>query len=208
MTNSYQNGKIYKIADIGENKCYIGSTCQKLYDRMTGHRYDYKRYKKGLKHKIKSVELFEEYGLENCFIRLMEEYPCSNRKELNQREGFFINTMDCINKKVAGRSKEEYKDENKEWYKEYYRNYYAKNKQKQQQQLNDLKRNNPEKYKERKHNDYIKHKEKRQQMMKEYYERTKEERKQKLKEYRDTHKEHKRQYDKEYREKKKQQQPQ
>ena len=28
--NRYENGKIYKITDVGYNKCYIGSTCESL----------------------------------------------------------------------------------------------------------------------------------------------------------------------------------
>ena len=29
-SSKYQNGKIYKITDIGYSKCYIGSTCESL----------------------------------------------------------------------------------------------------------------------------------------------------------------------------------
>ena len=29
-SSKYQNGKIYKITDIGYSKCYIGSTCEKI----------------------------------------------------------------------------------------------------------------------------------------------------------------------------------
>ena len=43
--NKYANGKIYKITDIGYNKCYIGSTIQPLCKRMLGHRQDYKLFK-------------------------------------------------------------------------------------------------------------------------------------------------------------------
>ena len=75
----YTNGKIYRITDKGENKFYVGSTCQKLYDRMSGHRYDYKRYQNGLSNKKTVAELFDEYGVENCIIQLIEEYPCNNR---------------------------------------------------------------------------------------------------------------------------------
>ena len=30
MENKYQNSKIYKIVDVGYNKCYIGSTVEEL----------------------------------------------------------------------------------------------------------------------------------------------------------------------------------
>ena len=53
MTNKYSSGKIYKIeSDVGD-KIYIGSTVKKLLcDRMTGHRYDYKKWKNGDKQRI------------------------------------------------------------------------------------------------------------------------------------------------------------
>ena len=49
MENKYKRGKIYKIVDVGYNKCYIGSTAEKtLSNRMSRHRYDYKIYKQTL----------------------------------------------------------------------------------------------------------------------------------------------------------------
>ena len=44
--NRYENGKIYKIVDTGYNKCYVGSTCESLSQRMARHRKDYARYLK------------------------------------------------------------------------------------------------------------------------------------------------------------------
>ena len=45
--NRYENGKIYKLVDVGYNKCYIGSTCESLSKRMERHRKQYKEYSKG-----------------------------------------------------------------------------------------------------------------------------------------------------------------
>ena len=36
--NRYENGKIYKITDIGYNKAYVGSTCESLSKRIERHR--------------------------------------------------------------------------------------------------------------------------------------------------------------------------
>ena len=44
--NKLKNGKIYKIVDVGYNKCYIGSTCESLSQRMARHRKDFRRWKK------------------------------------------------------------------------------------------------------------------------------------------------------------------
>ena len=66
MENKYQKGQIYKIVDIGYNKCYIGSTIESLSNRMSKHRTDYKRHKDGLRKNIKSFDLFDEFGVGNC----------------------------------------------------------------------------------------------------------------------------------------------
>ena len=71
--NKYHNGKIYKIVDVGYNKCYVGSTTEKLSMRMVRHRSDYKRYKNGKINKITSFDLFDTYGIENCKIELVEK---------------------------------------------------------------------------------------------------------------------------------------
>ena len=114
--NKYQNGKIYKIVDVGYNKCYIGSTCESLSKRMAKHRYTYSNYLKGKKGAtIRSFILFDEYGIDNCKIELIENFPCLNKDELRKREGNFIKETDCLNKQVAGRTKEEYRTEFKEF---------------------------------------------------------------------------------------------
>jgi hypothetical protein len=58
--------------------------------------------------------MFEEFGLDNCKIELIENFPCNNREELHAREGFHIQHNDCINKVVPGRSRKEYREQNKE----------------------------------------------------------------------------------------------
>ena len=71
INNKYHNGKIYKITDIGYNKCYIGSTCEELSQRMARHRIKYKCFLNGsIQDKTRSFDLFNEYGIENCKIEL------------------------------------------------------------------------------------------------------------------------------------------
>jgi len=86
MENKYKRGKIYKIIDVGYNKCYIGSTAEKtLSNRMSRHRYDYKIYKQTLNEKMTCFDIFDEYGIENCKIELIENYPFNNIEELRKR---------------------------------------------------------------------------------------------------------------------------
>ena len=116
MTNNkYNNGKIYKITDTAYNECYIGSTVQTLSRRIAGHRSQHKQFFKHNKGRFVSVStLFENYGLENCKIELLELCPRNSLIELRQREGYYIKTLECVNKNIAGRTKQEYVNENKD----------------------------------------------------------------------------------------------
>jgi len=131
---NYNNTKIYKIWSIKGPKIYIGSTTKdKLCDRMATHRKDYKKWKLGKCNKTTSFDLFEEYGLENCFIELIEARECNNKDEKNKLEGGYIRTLKCVNKNIAGRTQNEYSKEyyelNKEHIKEYSKEYYELNKE-------------------------------------------------------------------------------
>ena len=124
-SSKYQNGKIYKIIDIGYSKCYIGSTWEKLNSRMSHHRYRY-RNKTG---QTSSAILFDEFGVENCKIELIEYYPCNNLEELRKREGHYIQNTDCVNKRIAGRTGKDYYNDNIEELREKHRQYGRDNKE-------------------------------------------------------------------------------
>ena len=110
--NVYQNGKIYKIVDVGYNEQYFGSTTVELSTRMSRHRAKYREYNKTQKSFYSSFILFDKYGIENCKIELVEIYPCDSKDELTRKEGQWIKNVDCVNKCVAGRTKKEYHDDN------------------------------------------------------------------------------------------------
>ena len=115
ITNKYHNGKIYKITDIAYNKCYIGCTTEELSQRMARHRNDFKRFVNGnLKGYIRSYDLFNEYGVENCKIELIEYYKCDTLQELRKKEGEHIKNTECVNKYVSGRTQKEYREDNKD----------------------------------------------------------------------------------------------
>ena len=95
MDNKYQKGTIYKITDIGYNQCYIGSTCEKLCHRMAKHRSECKLFLKGNKKSMGSYDLFNQYGVENCKIELVEYFPCDSLQELRKKEGEVIKNTDC-----------------------------------------------------------------------------------------------------------------
>ena len=109
MLLNYREGNIYKIYNTITDDIYIGSTAQKLCERMRGHRqqsklkphFNYPTYK-----------AFREHGIENFFIELLEKCTCNDRGELRKTEGDFIRTLKpSLNKRIEGRlNKEHYQD--------------------------------------------------------------------------------------------------
>ncbi len=111
----YKNGKIYKIESCSGDKIYIGSTTKKyLCQRFYEHKSSYKRWKDGKCTKTMAFELFDEYGLDQCKIILLELCPCESKDMLTAREAFYIKNNECVNKQIPQRSKLEYYADNKE----------------------------------------------------------------------------------------------
>jgi hypothetical protein len=157
-----QNGKVYKIEPLNgeEGDIYVGSTAkQYLSQRMTKHRTSYKYWKEGKASYITAYNLFDKYGLENCSIILLETYPCNSKDELRAREGFHMRNLECVNKRIEGRTLAEWRENNKEEMKEKIRewrilnpdkiieaskNYYDNNKESIKDKSRDFYANNKE----------------------------------------------------------------
>ena len=126
---NYEKAKVYKIWSTAGDKIYIGSTTKDfLSQRMDTHRSGYKQWKKGNNTLTRSFNLFDEYGIENCFIELLEAKVCNSKDELKQLEGKYIRSMACVNKYIPDRSKIEYREDNKDKIKEQKKEYYDDNK--------------------------------------------------------------------------------
>ena len=121
--NRYEKGQIYKIVDVGYNKCYIGSTCEALSRRFERHTSRYKRNVGD----TRAVLLFDEFGVENCRIERIEKLPCNSKEELLQREGYYIQNTECVNRCIAGRTAKAYYEQNKEDIKAKSRQHYHDN---------------------------------------------------------------------------------
>jgi ribosome-interacting GTPase 1 len=109
---NYNQAKIYKIeSDLGD-KIYVGATTkEKLSQRMAQHRYSYKIWKEGNNKCCSSNQLFDEYGIDNCRIVLIESCPSTSIDEIKARESFFIRTLNCVNKTIPDRTKQEYRND-------------------------------------------------------------------------------------------------
>lgn len=106
----YQKGKIYKIT--AGDLTYIGSTCEPtLAKRLAKHTTDFKLWKNGGRRYISSFSLIE---LGQYEITLLELCPCGSKDELRGRERFYIETNDCVNQRIEGRTKQEYYIDKKE----------------------------------------------------------------------------------------------
>ena len=77
----YSTGKIYKIVNHKYREIYVGSTRLTLGER-------FKRHKDLAKSRgyMKIYKYLNKIGWDFVKIVLLEEYPCSSRKELEKRE--------------------------------------------------------------------------------------------------------------------------
>jgi hypothetical protein len=137
----YQKSKIYKIT--GGGLTYYGSTVQKLSRRLRIHINDKNYYNKN--GSVNQILDTDDYKID-----LIEDYPCNTKKELLEREKWWIENNVCINKLTPIQTEEEIKikkkiyqqnhkemsaiatkkweDKNKEYRKEYLKNWYLKKK--------------------------------------------------------------------------------
>jgi len=104
----YQDGKIYKIT--GNGMTYFGSTINSLDVRFSQHVCE--KYKYDNK-KCTSKLIIDT---EKAIIELVENFPCNSRKELEQRERYWIENNECVNKSIPCRTHEEYLQYLKEYY--------------------------------------------------------------------------------------------
>lgn len=153
----YSKGKIYKIISDHVNLPYIGSTISSLAKRFSEHRCLYRKY---VSDKCTNHEVFQIICDKSAKIELLEKYPCSSRSELLAREGYWIQKIPCVNKKVPGRTHKEkldlrrkrtnnnrikiriqrrdYAKRKKEHITAYMKNYYLENKESYNKKRNEI----------------------------------------------------------------------
>jgi len=164
----YKNAKIYKITDIAYTKMYIGSTCQPLSKRFSNHKALFKLWKDGKKGKVTSYDLFDEFGIENCKIELIENFACNCKDELQKKEGEHIRNNDCVNKYIPCQTQKEYREANKDNIKDNKKKYYIDNKDNINEKQKKYREANKEKIKNNKKKYYIDNKDNINEKQKEY----------------------------------------
>lgn len=106
-------GYIYKISSPNLDKFYIGSTTQTLNKRFNNHKNKFKRFKQQKETKYSLFDLFELDNINN--FKIEELVIVNDIIDLRRTEGEFIKMeRNCVNKKIDGRTKQEYYMDNKE----------------------------------------------------------------------------------------------
>jgi len=140
-------GKIYKLYSKEQNITYIGSTAQYyLSRRLDNHKSTYKCY---LNHKSNYVTSFKILECEDYKIELLEDYPCANKKQLKDRERWYIENNECVNKNIPSRTQAEWRQDNREYIKDYNKEYKEVNIDKIKARGNEYYTNNIDKIKAR-----------------------------------------------------------
>jgi len=142
----YQLGKIYKLTSPSNNLVYYGSTAQKhLSTRIASHIRDYNCY---LNNKGDYTYSFKVLECEDYKYEVIEEYPCNNRKQLKDRERWYIQNNECVNKNIPNRTMAEWREDNKEHILEYDKKYREANKDKIKENEKEWREANKDKIKE------------------------------------------------------------
>ena len=131
--NIYESGKIYKLQCI-DGHYYIGSTTQKLNHRFNNHKTSSKNGTS------KAYKYINSIGWDDVQIELIEDFPCTIKSELNEREEYYISQSKtdnlCLNINSAQLTIEKRKENMKKYYEEnkdaiieYHQEYKEKNKE-------------------------------------------------------------------------------
>ncbi len=95
-------GYVYAIRSHLTEKVYVGSTQSPLSVRMAGHRADFKFFNSGKKNFVSSFEVIE---CGDAYIEALEVVEFNDKAELIARENHFIRTLDCVNRRIEGRTR-------------------------------------------------------------------------------------------------------
>src|SRR5271166_3852804 len=95
--SDFEIGFVYKIIHNQSNICYVGSTFNRLSNRMNRHKQDYNRWLNGKFNNCGIYSYFQQFGIENFKIILIKEYKVINRRHLETKEQLWINKLKSVN---------------------------------------------------------------------------------------------------------------
>ena len=127
--HDFSKGKLYKLVSDFTEQVYVGGTIQELSVRKSEHEKGCDRW---INEKPNSpyVSSFELLKLGECRIELLENFPCNNRRELEERERYWIeHTPNCVNKVIPFRTAEEKRERMQKYNQKYDAENYILNKE-------------------------------------------------------------------------------
>ena len=126
-----KTGYIYEIYSLDKKIRYFGSTTQQVCKRIATHKATCKRWKNGKTNFTSSYLIIET---DDWDYKTIEKLLFNDPFELKNRERWYIENNDCVNKQIPNRSLKEYgkeyREANKEEKKEKNKEYYEANKEK------------------------------------------------------------------------------
>ncbi len=115
-------GRIYKIVAIDpefkEEHTYYGSTTKPVKSRYSSHICNYNKGKG-----TSAKQVFDTYGVKNCYIYQLEEINCDTIDDLRKKEAEYIINNPCVNKKIPYICPDDRKRLSAEYFREYYMNH-------------------------------------------------------------------------------------
>ena len=116
----YSKTKIYIIRSPNTTNVYVGATTSTLVKRFSEHNC---RFKSGKRSQTRAAKVLE-HG--DCYIELLERYPCLDKDESNAREKYWMRQFDehKVNKNIPTGIKIKPSKNKKEYHKNYWKQWY------------------------------------------------------------------------------------
>jgi hypothetical protein len=144
--------KIYKLIDNTNDNVYIGSCCSSLKTRLSKHKCSYEIF---LFNNIKSYEIIKNGDYIKSFdiikngdykIELLEDCNVKTKEELLEREGYYIENNECLNKNIPDINYKKYYNDNIIKNNYYQKEYYKKKIEKEYRKAKKYRKANKERF--------------------------------------------------------------
>lgn len=96
---------MYQIVSDSANLRYVGATTKSLEERFLRHKLQKIHYERSKYNRVTSYDVLEH---PDARIELLEQ--CDTKKQLRERERFYIESRDCVNHNIPGRSRSEWNE--------------------------------------------------------------------------------------------------
>ena len=142
-----KTGYIYEITSKIDNKRYFGSTFNEVEKRIKQHINSYSYYCKGKASFLTSFHIISDNQFD---FRMLEKLENTTPQMLHERERFYIENNECVNKAIPNRNSAEYYIDNSQKLKDNMNSHYKND-------INNYRTNKLRRYHEKKQKQYEKY---------------------------------------------------